>query len=561
MRILLISTSYNTLTQLIHAKLRDDGHMASVTLSLSDAHMRNAVRLYDPELIICPFLKEKIPADIYEAIPSVIIHPGIVGDRGPSSLDWAILEEKPAWGVTALLAVAEFDAGRVWGTRTFPMRFVSKASIYRHEVAHGALSLVDEVIEKFSQHVAPVPQETFPKEARGTLKVSMKQSARKINWDADGTEVVLRKMYSAESSPGVLDTMFGEEYYLFGAHKEGVIRGGVPGAIIGRREKAILRATRDGAIWFSHLKKKGEGNFKLPATAVLPSEVLSVPEYSLLCSDEHKEETYRDMWYEEKNGVGYLTFDLYGGAMGVDECRRLREALAYALSRPPRVLVISGGREFWSNGVYLHEIEADPDPGKRSWENINAIDDLVRDIILAEDKLILSAVYGSAGAGGAIMALAGDVVYGRSESLFNPHYRAMGLYGSEYWTYLLPRRVGKRKALELTHIALPVSAKEGKVIGMLDEILPDDYDAFCESVRLRAEALANDPQLSALLARKKARRAEDEKEKPLAEYRREELDQMKKNFAGQSFGGVNYHKYRHRFVHKLRPEFIPPNLM
>jgi hypothetical protein len=59
---------------------------------------------------------------------------------------------------------------------------------------------------------------------------------------------------------------------------------------------------------------------------------------------------------------------------------------------------------------------------------------------------------------------------------------------------------------------------------------------------------------------KKSIRAGDEASKPLESYRAEELEQMKKNFSGQSFAGVSYDKYRERFVRKLRPEKIPVNL-
>ncbi len=45
------------------------------------------------------------------------------------------------------------------------------------------------------------------------------------------------------------------------------------------------------------------------------------------------------------------------------------------------------------------------------------------------------------------LALAADCVLARSGIVLNPHYRNMGnLYGSEYWTYLLPRRVGAEQA-------------------------------------------------------------------------------------------------------------------
>ena len=44
-----------------------------------------------------------------------------------------------------------------------------------------------------------------------------------------------------------------------------------------------------------------------------------------------------------------------------------------------------------------------------------------------------------------------DRVLAREGVILNPHYKGMGnLYGSEYWTYLLPRRVGAELAAALT---------------------------------------------------------------------------------------------------------------
>ena len=54
---------------------------------------------------------------------------------------------------------------------------------------------------------------------------------------------------------------------------------------------------------------------------------------------------------------------------------------------------------------------------------------------------------GNAGAGGCFLALAADQVWAHGGVVLNPHYKNMGnLYGSEYWTYLLPRRVGEAGA-------------------------------------------------------------------------------------------------------------------
>lgn len=75
------------------------------------------------------------------------MHPGIVGDRGPSALDWAIQTGAAEWGVTVLQAEAvEMDAGPVWANATFPMRVATKASLYRNEVTEAAVTAVLEAL-------------------------------------------------------------------------------------------------------------------------------------------------------------------------------------------------------------------------------------------------------------------------------------------------------------------------------------------------------------------------------------------------------------------------------
>src|ERR1700751_2887392 len=114
MRILLIATSYNGLCQRAHIELEELGHDVSLSLSKSEDEMRADVVFFQPDLIICPFLKEKVPEAIWKSYTCIIIHPGIKGDRGPSSIDWAITENLKTWGVTALKASNEMDAGDIW---------------------------------------------------------------------------------------------------------------------------------------------------------------------------------------------------------------------------------------------------------------------------------------------------------------------------------------------------------------------------------------------------------------------------------------------------------------
>ena len=110
--------------------------------------MEAAVARHEPALIVCPFLKRMIPESIWSRHRCLVVHPGPIGDRGPSSLDWAIELGAHTWGVTVLEANGEFDGGRVWATREFRMRDVGKSSIYRHEVRHAATEALLEAIAR-----------------------------------------------------------------------------------------------------------------------------------------------------------------------------------------------------------------------------------------------------------------------------------------------------------------------------------------------------------------------------------------------------------------------------
>ena len=571
MRILLISSSYNGLCQRAHVELEYLGHDISVSLALSADDVRKAVSLFQPDVIICPFLKEKIPEDVWSRHLCIILHPGIEGDRGPSSLDWAIMNSEETWGVTALQAVEEMDAGDIWASAQFKMRQASKASLYRREVTRAAIQAMLTTVERMeTRGYLPKPLDYSQPDVRGRLRPQMKQSDRTIDWEHDKVETILQKIHAADSAPGVLDTICGDEYYLYGAHEERELQGWKPGEIIATRNGAICRAAIDGAVWISHLRRKNvpkqpfykrflspskQLDFKLPATMLLGEALCEVPDSPIDLLYQGTPYTFREIWYEESSQVGYLHFDFHNGAMSTEQCRRLLNAYQAALERPTKVLVLMGGTDFWSNGIHLNIIEAADNPANESWRNINAIDDIVLAILTTETKLTVSAVWGSAGAGGAMMLLAADLVWAREGVVFNPHYKTMGLYGSEYWTYSLPKRVGPVKALELTETPLPLGMKKAKAIGYIDDILSDHFPDFRAQVAERAEVLANSADLTRLLADKREQRLRDERAKPLAAYRAAELQHMKMNFAGKFYGGeVNYHEARYNFVHKIRPK-------
>lgn len=556
MRLLLLSSSFNSLTQQAYVLFKDE-YQVGVAAATTAQAMRDAVEQFHPDLILCPMLAQVIPNDIWENIPCLILHPGIVGDRGASSLDWAILNQEPRWGVTVVEAADHVDSGPIWATYTAETRDGSKSSLYRDEISRCARRAMQVAVQRFQSGLfVPAPLDYSRPEVKGRFRPLLKQAQRSIDWNADTVADILRKVRCADGLPGVRDQIGGRDVYLFGAHEEGSLVG-KPGDIIAQRHGAICRAAVDGAVWISHLKAADgpeEKRFKLPAAMVLGDMMDGVPESPMPIEAVNPGKTFRDIWYEEANGVGYVNFRFYNGAMGTDHCKRLEQAVLYARRRPTRVIVLQGGRDFWSNGIHLNLIEAAEDPAQESWENINAIDDVVKAILDASDHIVISAMYGSAGAGGVMLALAADRVLARDGIVLNPHYKGMGgLYGSEYWTYTLPRRVGREKALDLTERCLPLGVREAKALGMVDDILVEDdlggsyFGHFREQVARIAERLAGSEHYYAWLTQKRVRREDDERMKPLEQYRAEELEEMRRNFWGPD---QSYHLARWAFVHK-----------
>ncbi|MFF2189127.1 hydrogenase maturation protein [Streptomyces sp. NPDC058155] len=579
MDILLVASAFNSLTQRVFAELGDRGHRVALELALGDEPLREAVRRTAPELIVAPMLKTAIPPDIWSAHVCLIVHPGPVGDRGPSSLDWAIHTGATDWGVTVLQASGEMDGGAVWASaRCSVPPAVGKSDLYRNEISDAALEAVLLAVERFASGTyVPRSQETTDPGVEVCVRPYFEQGLRRVDWASDPTDTVVRKLRGADSQPGVLDELLEEEWYLHGGHAEDTLRGR-PGELLATRSGALCRATVDGAVWIPELRPRrragGPATFKLPAALALGDRLPALPEITAPWNrpgqqpgeapgeqapgeQSHGLRTWSDIRYREDGPVGFLSFTFPGGAMSTEQCRRLLTAYRFACARPTTVLVLGGSRDFFSNGIHLNVIEAAADPARESWENINAMDDLVEAILTTTDRLIVSALGGNAAAGGAMLALAADQVWCRSGAVLNPHYRLMGLYGSEYWTYTLPRRVGAEEAERLTRRALPVTAARAREIGLVDVVINSTPQDFGSAVAHHAARLASAPGTQQRVSEKKAARERDEAVEPLSAYRERELAEMRATFFDP---GAPYHALRAAFARKVKPSSTPEHL-
>ena len=159
---------------------------------------------------------------------------------------------------------------------------------------------------------------------------------------------------------------------------------------------------------------------------------------------------------------------------------------------------------------------------------------------------MVAAVSGNAGAGGVMLALGADRVLLRDGVVLNPHYQTMGLYGSEYWTYVAPPpQSDDRQPDDLTGRCLPVGASQAVSIGLADAVLPGCRAEFDDAVMDYAARLARDSKrlLAAKHASRRHRRTTTSHCSPTAI---EELAEMSRDIFDDRNG---FAAARHAFVH------------
>lgn len=329
-------------------------------------------------------------------------------------------------------------------------------------------------------------------------------------------DAILQRIRSADSQPGMLSTLLGTPLFLYNAH---VQRDPLPPAVAARQaavnQAGTVLATREGAIlvdvgadfplWIGHLRRpKAKADKylhpKLPAVMALLSipkttnalgllDANKIPEWSATSgfgSDpaqpwKRRPGTYQQVWVDiessskTNSSVAYIHADFYNGAFSTTQCEILLEAIQWTLNVSGlKAVVMLGGPGYFSNGIALNVIEGSDDSSADGWANINAIDDCVQALLAPKGILTFAAVRGNVAAGGLAMATAADFVICAESAVLNPHYRGLGLYGSEWHTYSWYERCGPRVAAKFAREMLPMSSREAKKIGLVDHVLESD---------------------------------------------------------------------------------------
>jgi 2-(1,2-epoxy-1,2-dihydrophenyl)acetyl-CoA isomerase len=113
---------------------------------------------------------------------------------------------------------------------------------------------------------------------------------------------------------------------------------------------------------------------------------------------------------------------------------------------------------------------------------------------------IVAAVNGPAAGAGMSFAMMGDLIIAGRSSYFLQAFRRIGLVPDCGATWLLPRLVGRARAMELSLLGEKLSAEKAESWGLINRVY-DDADLMTETMKIATE-LAHGPTLALSLIRK-----------------------------------------------------------
>ncbi|MDV7438672.1 2-(1,2-epoxy-1,2-dihydrophenyl)acetyl-CoA isomerase PaaG [Acinetobacter baumannii] len=213
---------------------------------------------------------------------------------------------------------------------------------------------------------------------------------------------------------------------------------------------------------------------------------------------------YQNIIAEEKNGVGYLTFNRPKAlnSFNVDMHREVAEVLNLWTKNPEvRCVVISGEGRGFCAGQDLGDRVVDPnaEAPDLGYSIETYYNPLIKTIVNMP-KPVICAVNGVAAGAGANIALACDLVIAAKSANFVQAFCRLGLVPDSAGTWFLPRAVGHACAMGLALLGDKLPAETAKEWGMIWDVVEDTE--LKTKVTELAERLAKQPTFGLSLIKK-----------------------------------------------------------
>jgi putative two-component system protein, hydrogenase maturation factor HypX/HoxX len=438
LRILFLTHAFNGLAQRLYVELAERGHTLSVEFDINDDVTREAVDdVRAPTWCSRPSSSGRFPRTCGGACPASWSIRASWATADPRRIDWAILGGEREWGVTLLQANAVMDAGDIWASATFPMRSRAEEQPVPRRGDRGGDPLRARGAATGRRRVVSRPRPLDPADpsVRGRLRPLARQarpgastgrshSTRRDSRPRPLGRRLRRGSWTRSWACPAGCTALGPNH--------GPARRTLPNrAACWRPVTAPSCAGRATAPSGSATcaQRRATPPLKLPATAVLGrSGWTGVPDWPvpLEASPEAGRLSGAALLRAWPGGLPRVRLPEWRHVHGPVRAPAGRAAGHPAVG-PARVLVLLGGREFWSNGIHLGTIEGAAASCRRVLATIST-----RSTTFAWRSCLLRTASSwrrcaaTVRAGGAFLALAADEVWAQGGGSAQPPLQEHG---------------------------------------------------------------------------------------------------------------------------------------
>lgn len=201
--------------------------------------------------------------------------------------------------------------------------------------------------------------------------------------------------------------------------------------------------------------------------------------------------------YTVDQGIATIRLERPEAMNGLDITTK--EALLEAVTKAAadesaRCVVLTGSGRAFCVGQDLKEHVAALEAGEALADTVTAHYNPTVHAILTMPKPVIAMVNGVAAGAGVSLALACDLRVVAESAGFNLAFAGIGLSCDTGASWLLPRFVGRAKALELLYFPRTISSTEALELGLVTRVVPDDQ--LAGTTTELARQLADGPTLS-----------------------------------------------------------------
>ena len=225
---------------------------------LRDQPAVDQFKALEPELCVMAFVTDIVPMEMinYPSLGTIQYHPSLLPlHRGPSSINWPIINAETETGLTIFWPDEGLDTGPILMQKQVAIApEATLGSVYFNKLFPLGVQAMIESVDLVRNGEAP---KTVQDESKATYESWCKASDVVVDWSA-GVDTVFNMIRGADPQPGANTTHNGSKLFLYDAARSsyGSAGHGV-GSVIEVGVEKIIIASTDGSIAVARVKATG----------------------------------------------------------------------------------------------------------------------------------------------------------------------------------------------------------------------------------------------------------------------------------------------------------------